>query len=211
VCHFSTSNLEGRLVRQTNPNGTLAIHKCNTLGRLTQLTQFAPDTIPQDLSNNAKLAEFDDEHNVAGQRVSTTETFWFDGDDPDTLPEPHTREIDWTYDAAGRLVDEVFNHYDDPLDQSQHFAYDLAGNRLSRSVDLGSNATLDQLFVDTFDTNDRQTISTETAGGSVKTTTFAYDCTQVVSKTTARSSPAGPMPGTRRGDWRLSASWTGSA
>jgi RHS repeat-associated protein len=177
-------DLDGRLVRQTNPNGTIALHAYDTLGRLTKLTHYAPDTTPQDLSNNAKLVEFDDEHNAAGQRTSTTETFWFDGDDPDTLPEVHTSEIDWTYDAAGRLVDEVFNHYDDALDQSQHFAYDLAGNRLSRSVDLGSNATLDQVFIDTYDANDRQLTSTETAGTSVKTTTFAYDLTQVVSKTT---------------------------
>ncbi len=64
----------------------------------------------------------------------------------------------------------------------QHFAYDLAGNRLRREVDFVSTATLDQLFVDTFDANDRQQTSTETAGTSIKTTTFAYDRTQVVSK-----------------------------
>lgn len=80
-------------------------YEYDTLGRLTKLTHCAPDATPQGLSNNAKLAEFDDTHNTAGQRTSTTETFWFDGDDPDTLPEPHTRHIDSTYDAAGRLVD----------------------------------------------------------------------------------------------------------
>lgn len=176
----ATPDLKGRLVRQTNPNGTLALHAYDRLGRLTKLTHYAPDTTPQDLSNNAKLSEFDDTHNPAGQRTSTTETFWFDGDDPDSLPEAHTSEIGWTYDAAGRLVDEVFNHYDDSLDQSQHFTYDLAGNRLSRAVDLGSNATLDQVFIDTFDANDRQLTSTETAGSSVQTTSFAYDQTQMV-------------------------------
>jgi YD repeat-containing protein len=97
-------DLEGRLLRQTNPNGTIALHAYDTLGRLTKLTHYVPDSSPQDLSNNAKLAEFDDEHNVVGQRTSTTETFWFDGADPDTLPEPHTSEIDWTCDA-GRLGD----------------------------------------------------------------------------------------------------------
>jgi len=48
-------DLAGRLVRQTNPNGTIALHEYDRLGRLTKVTQYAPDATPQDLSNNAKL------------------------------------------------------------------------------------------------------------------------------------------------------------
>jgi RHS repeat-associated protein len=170
-------DLEGRLVRQTNPNGTIALHTYDTLGRLTKLTHYAPDSTPEDLSNNAELAEFDDEHNVAGQRTSTMETFWFDD-------AAHTSEIDWTYDSAGRLVDEVFNHYDDTLDQSQHFAYDLSGNRLSRSLDEGLNNSVDRFFAYEYDANDRLREETESQAGTlVAMTERTYRQTQELLRT----------------------------
>ena len=41
----------------------------------------------------------------------------------------HQNTLTWSYDDLGRLTDEVFDDYDDSLDQTEHFVLDPAGNR----------------------------------------------------------------------------------
>ena len=78
---------------------------------------------------------FDDALRVDGRRTAATETVW--------------------YDDGGLLTDEVFNHYDNLLDQTQYFTYDLTGNRLDRTLDVGNNGTIDEVVAYSFDNNDR--------------------------------------------------------
>jgi YD repeat-containing protein len=176
-------DLVGNLARQTTPDGVIAIYAYDRLDHLTALTQYEPDATPTDLSDNPKLAEFDYTLRPDGARSGATETFWFD--DGHGAPGPHTNHLTWTYDNLGRLTDEVFDHYDDRLDQTQHFTYDLAGNRLLRTVDQGNNATIDQGFTYSYDVNDR--LLTEDADlnndGTVdRTTAYGYTASQQTAK-----------------------------
>jgi hypothetical protein len=65
-----------------------------------------------------------------------------------------TNKINWTYDTAGRLVREVFDHYDDTLDQTQEWEYDLVGNRTLQKLDKGNDG-FDTITSYTYDVNDR--------------------------------------------------------
>ena len=212
-------DLVGNLDRTDLPNGVITDYEYDDLNRLDVMTHYAPDGsveagIPDpDLSNNQPLAEFDYEVRADGTRDSVTETFWFDSD-ADGTPEAHVNQIDWTYDNVGRLIDEVFDHYDDLLDQSQHFTYDLASNRLERTVDEGNNAVIDEIFSSTYDANDRllQEVSHQVVDGSpdpatAQTTTYGYDHTQQTSKevfSSSLQSPASRIPTTCKAAWKRS-------
>src|SRR5262249_24724133 len=141
-----TYDLVGNLARQTTPDGVIAVSSYDTLNHLDQLTQYEPDATPGDLSDNPKLAEFDYTLRADGSRAGATQPFCSD-DGHGTL-DSHINHLTWTYDNRGRLTDEVFDHYDDRLDQTQHFTNDLVGNRLQRTVDEGNNGTVDQVFTD---------------------------------------------------------------
>jgi hypothetical protein len=65
-----------------------------------------------------------------------------------------TSKIDWTYDTAGRLIREIFDHYDDALDQTQEWEYDLVGNRTLQKLDK-DNDGFDTITSYTYDVNDR--------------------------------------------------------
>ncbi len=178
-------DLQGNLARQGNPNGTIAAYSYDDLNRLDVLTHYLPDATPADLSDNDKLAEFDYTVRADGRRTSALETFWFDSDS-NGIAEAHQNNVSWTYDDAGRVTDEVFDHYDDLLDQTQHFTFDLNGNRLARTVDTGNDGTIDQAFAYDYDANDRLLEERLDQGNNStvdQTTTFGYDQTQQTSKT----------------------------
>ncbi|MEX0727342.1 MAG: RHS repeat-associated core domain-containing protein, partial [Planctomycetaceae bacterium] len=177
-------DLQGNLDLQTNPNGVITDYSYDDLNRLTDLVHYLPDETPETLADNDKLAEFEYEVREDGRRTSATETFWFDS-------AAHVNTITWTYDNAGRLIDEVFDHYDDQYDQTQHFTYDLVGNRLMRTVDEGNDSSIDQVFASLYDANDR--LLTEEAdldNDSVvdQTTTYGYTGTQQTQKTVTEGS-----------------------
>ncbi|MDR2754562.1 MAG: hypothetical protein LBC20_02540, partial [Planctomycetaceae bacterium] len=65
-----------------------------------------------------------------------------------------TSRVDWTYDTAGRLIQEVFNHYDGTLAQTQEWEYDLVGNRTLQKLDKGNDG-FDTITSYTYDVNDR--------------------------------------------------------
>src|SRR4029077_20033176 len=101
-----------------------------------------------------KISQFDYTVRADGTVTSATESFWLDSNG-DTIPEPHVSQTNWTYDDLGRLTDEVINHFDNSLDQTEHFVYDLTGNRRSVTVDLGNNSTIDRSTTYQYDANDR--------------------------------------------------------
>jgi RHS repeat-associated protein len=177
-------DLRGNLDHTTLPNGVITDYVFDNLNRLDKMTDFAPDPTPNDLSNNAKLAEYDYTVRADGKRTAATETFWLDSNN-DGTPEPHTDQFTWTYDNAGRLVDEVLNRFDNSLDQTERFVYDLVGNRLSFNTDQGNNGSVDEAISYVVDANDRlktESLDTGNNGSVDQTTTYAYDHTQQASK-----------------------------
>ncbi len=98
--------------------------------------------------------------------------------------------FDWNYDAAGRLIDEVFTDVGNLMagtdDYRATYTHDLTGNRLRKTVDTGNNGSIEESIVYSFDANDRMiTESLDTANnGSVdQTTTYGYTGTQQSAKT----------------------------
>ena len=72
--------------------------------------------------------------------------------------------IGWTYDALGRLVEEAYDSYDNGLDFTASYEYDLVGNRLEKTVDQGSDSTIDETTAYTYDANDRLLTEAEGPG-----------------------------------------------
>ena len=91
----------------------------------------------------------------------------------------------WAYDDAGRLTDEVLDHWDDAFDQTESFTYDLTGNRESLTRDKGNDGTTDEAITYTYDANDRllDEVLDSIVDADDTTTTYAYDQTQQTSKT----------------------------
>ncbi|MDR1962399.1 MAG: hypothetical protein LBQ50_01310, partial [Planctomycetaceae bacterium] len=93
-------------------------------------------------------------------------------------------EIGWTYDTAGRLIQEVFDHYDDTLDQTQEWEYDLVGNRTLQKLDKGNDG-FDTITSYTYDVNDRlleEILDDLTAANKDRLTKYEYDHTQQTGK-----------------------------
>ena len=179
-------DLIGNLDRIDLPNGVITDYVFDSLNRLDKMTDFGPDPSPNDLSNNPKLTEFDYSVRADGKRIAATETFWLDSNG-DTITEPHVNQLSWTYDNAGRMTDEVINHFDNALDQTEHFVYDLVGNRRTLTKDLVNNGTTDEAITYLYDSNDR--LNTESldkdvslANGVDQTTSYGYTRTQQSSK-----------------------------
>jgi RHS repeat-associated protein len=84
------------------------------------------------------------------------------------------------------LIKEVFDHYDDSLDQTLFFEYDRVGNRLQQQVDKGNNGTIDEIFEYSYDVNDRlidELFDGQNDGIFEKQTNYGFDNTQQISKT----------------------------
>src|SRR5207253_10047673 len=82
-------DLMGNLALQRQANGVVVAYTYDSLNRLHTLTQYAPDSTPNDLSDNPKVAEFDYTVRADGQRTYAIETFWFDG-------QAHVNQIHWS-------------------------------------------------------------------------------------------------------------------
>ena len=182
-------DLLGNLDDMTTPDGVITDYVYDFLNRLDQQIAYLPDSTPGDLTDNDKLDEFDYTLRADGKRSQAIETFWFDSNS-DSIAEPHTNQIDWTYDDAGRLIDEVFNHYDDLWDQTEHFTYDLTGNRVEKTLDKGNDSSIDETTTYTFDENDRMLAAdTDTDGDQQadNTTTYGYTGTEQTSEQVTES------------------------
>jgi RHS repeat-associated protein len=171
-------DLLGNLDLQRQANGVVVDYVYDNMNRLDKLTHFAPDGTPNDLSDNAKVAAFDYTVRDDGRRTAATETFWIDG-------QMRTSNLTWSYDGLGRLVQEIIDHYDDALDQTQRYVFDLASNRLEKTTDQGNNGGIDEKATYLYDANDRLRIESldQGANGTVeRTTTYGYSHTQQASK-----------------------------
>jgi RHS repeat-associated protein len=176
-------DLVGNLAWQRQPSGVLAVFTYDELNRLTDRTDYAPGAQPDDvyLETRAKLARYAYTLNDDGTRKDATETTWFD-DNSDSQPEEHTSTTTWTYDDLGRLTDEAIDSYVNDQDQTEHFVYDLAGNRLEQTVHKG---TSDADTTYQYDANDRlrtEQDDTNNDGTVDVTTTYGYTGTEQASK-----------------------------
>jgi hypothetical protein len=149
-------------------------YEYDSLGRLdTQIDRNSADTV---------LASYDYTVRADGKRVGLDESFWFDLDNDNAVDtgEVKSTTYDWDYDAIGRLTDEAITHFDSGISQSEHFEYDLTGNRTS--LQQGADSISYE-----YDANDRMLYEWLDAGdnGSVdQTTAYGYDHTQQTAKTT---------------------------
>jgi hypothetical protein len=133
--------------------------------------------------NGEGVSQFEYTLDAQGRKLRANETFWKNG----TVNQNH---IDWSYDNAGRLIREVFDHYDDNFDQTQEWEYDLVGNRLSQKLDKGNNGIFDAITKYSYDVNDRlidELFDGQYDGIFEKQTVYGYDHTQQTSKTVSEN------------------------
>ncbi|MBA2115003.1 putative Ig domain-containing protein [Bremerella alba] len=169
--------LMGSLERIDYANGMIAYHEYDSLNRLELLTNYGSDATPEDLSDNPVLESFDYHLDVDGTRTGVTETRYDGGS-------PLVTEIDWTYDAADRLIQEEFDSHDDSLDFTATYTFDLVGNRLEKTVDNGSDGSVEHVTTYVVDANDRLLTETlnSTNNAEDRFTEFSYDADQQTGK-----------------------------
>jgi RHS repeat-associated protein len=179
--------LQGSLRRTDLPNGTIEHYVYDPLNRLDLLTHYGPDDTPEDLSDNPLLARFDYGVQADGRRTSLFEEFYQAGSPAPFL----TNQIQWQYDALGRLVVEDFDSSDDSLDYTESFVLDLVGNRLQKTRDLGRDGTLDETTDYAYDANDRLwSEAVDRLHGDAARTEYDWRFTQQTGKTVYRGPEA---------------------
>ena len=173
----------------TVPNSVTTSYLYDSLGRL--------DVMADSDGNGNTLASYDYTVRADGKRTSSIDQIWFDANDDGVqdASEVKTTTTSWTYDDAGRLTDEVLDHWDDAFDQTESFTYDLTGNRTQLERDKGSDGTIDEAITYAYDANDRllDEVLDSIIDTDDTTTTYTYDQTQQTSKTVTRSSDQLPV------------------
>jgi RHS repeat-associated protein len=160
----------GNLDRVDMPNAVTSDYLYDNLNRLDLLQHFK-DVGTQDKvyqTGDIRLAEFDYFVRADGKRTKVIEK--------DDLN--RTTTIDWMYDALGRLKQEKFDSYDNTLDFTADYRFDLASNRAAKDIDKSSNGTLDEAFSYLYDANDRLTREQKNIQGTPTgdiTTFYEYD------------------------------------
>lgn len=195
-------DLAGNIRQLVSSSGALSEHTYDSANRLVATTHYAAPAPSNASSSRQPLAQFEYQLRPDGKRTATRETFWFDTDqDPQTPLEPQVNEWSWEFDAAGRLTDEMVNHFDDRLDRSDHYDFDLVGNRGQKTTDWWSPDSVDEIFQYAYDANDRLLEESWTPQAndaqpnfiSVPTTTgYAYHVTQLTGKQVRASGTTAP-------------------
>lgn len=163
----------------TSANAKLTTtYEYDSMNRLTRLTNFADANNNGVMDDGEGVSQFDYTLNSLGNKTHATETFWFDNNE-DGVKDTNVNSIDWTYDAQNRLIQEVFDHYDDDFDQTLDWTYDNVGNRMSQNLDKGNDGIFDEITSYAYDVIDR--LLSEITGG--KSTVYGYDHTQQTAKT----------------------------
>jgi len=167
-------DLIGNLDKIIQANGIISDYDYDQLNRLKELTHYAPDDTPEDLSDNEILQRYTYDYYQDGNK--SRETF--------TDKDGATHTWNWVYDQLGRLIREVHDNADGNLDYTTDYIYDLVGNRLATQTDKGNDGTVDEEIRSVFDQNDRLKSETEIAGGvQSKRTDYVYNKTEQIAKT----------------------------
>jgi len=179
-------DLVGTLSRTTTDTGQVLLvtqYQYDNMNRLIKLTNFRDDNANSVMDSGEGISQFNYLLDAQGRKIQANEKFWIDS-------QVKQNKIDWTYDGAGRLVREKFDHFDDAFDQALEFAYDLVGNRLSQKVDKGNDGIIDQVFAYHYDANDRlleEFFDGQNDGTFEKITNYGYDHTQQTSKSVSEN------------------------
>jgi RHS repeat-associated protein len=171
----------GNLIKTTTNKVSerlVTTYKYDIMNRLIKLTNFVDANQNGILdSGDDRNSQFDYDLDDLGRKEKATEVFGNDNS--------QTNVIDWTYDNAGRLIRESFNHYDDVLDQAQEWEYDLVGNRTKQKLDIGIDDIWEAFTTYDYDVNDRlinEIVDDLTIANKDKITMYGYDNTQQTSK-----------------------------
>jgi RHS repeat-associated protein len=179
-------NLAKETTTEIKNNETLtlvAVYQYDVMNRLKKLTNFkdANENGVLDAGDD-RISQFDYDLDDLGRKEKAIEAF---GND-----DTQTNIINWTYDNAGRLIRETFNHYDDSLDQAQEWEYDSVGNRTSQKTDKGLNGIWEAFATYEYDVNDRlinEIVDDLTDANKDKVTQYGYDHTQQTSKSVSEN------------------------
>lgn len=181
--------LLGSLRRTDLPKGTIEKYVYDQLNRLDLLTVYGWDETPEDLTDNPVIARFDYTVQADGRRTALVEQFYEDGQSTPFV----TNQINWQYDALGRLIEEDFDSSDASLDYTESFLFDLASNRKEKTRDLGRNQTIDETTTYEYDANDRlwsEAVDRLVGDGSLTEYDWLY--TQQIDKTVYTGATASP-------------------
>jgi RHS repeat-associated protein len=144
-------DLIGRLSQISYANGVVGVYAYDMLDRLDTLTQYLPDSTPATLADNVIAAKYDYAVGADGTRTGLSEMILRD------TGGYAVSNYSWTYDNLNRLMSEVISSTETGVSHTEHYAYDLAGNRIYKGQTpwastggFGSNATQY-----TYDANDR--------------------------------------------------------
>jgi RHS repeat-associated protein len=162
-------DLLGNLIRTDLPNGAIDVNSFNNINQLTKLIEYGPDSTPNDLSNNPKIAEFDYTLRADGTDRVLAETFW-------TTAGTLTNTFTWSYDSLNRLISENLTSSDTTRNYTAAYTYDLVGNR----VQFQETGAVTETVTSSYDANDRLKQELSTLG---TTTIYTYSHTQQASQT----------------------------
>jgi RHS repeat-associated protein len=159
-----------RTITKTSAMTLITTYEYDNMNRLIKETNFVDKNNNKKFDDGEGISQFNYELDKQGRKISAIEKFWQDINNDEIIDELFN-DIRWQYDDAGRLIKEVFDHYDDTFDQTSEWIYDLVGNRLKQTIN-GNETIYD------YDSNDR--LLTEISG--LKKTVYGYDHTQQTSK-----------------------------
>jgi RHS repeat-associated protein len=161
-----------RTITKTSATTLITTYEYDNMNRLIKETNFVDKNDNQKFDDGEGISQFAYTLDKQGKKINAIEKFWKDINNDSAIDELFN-DIHWTYDDAGRLIKEVFDHYDDNFDQTSDWIYDLVGNRLKQTIN-GKDTTYN------YDSNDR--LLQETSGEKI--TVYGYDHTQQTSKVT---------------------------
>ena len=170
-------DLLGNLDEIHFPNGVIADYVYDELNRLDFLRHYRDENGDgqYDAAVDAVLAEFDYTVRADGKRTAVTEKD----------AQGRLTQIQWFYDELGRLTRERYDSYDDTLDFTAEYLFDLVSNRLEKTVDKGNDGTIDEKVTYAYDQNDRlltEELDSDNDGTVDQTTTYTWNRTQLAAK-----------------------------
>ena len=178
----------GNLAKAVTDTGTgklTTTYEYDIMNRLTRLTNISDANNNGVMDTGEGISQFDYTLNSLGNKTHATETFWFDNNE-DGVKDANVNSVDWTYDSQNRLIQEVFDHYNDEFDQTLDWTYDDVGNRLSQTKDKGNDSVIDEVTSCLYDANDRlidELFDGQNDGSFEKISHYGYDKTQQTAKT----------------------------
>lgn len=193
----------GRIVMLELPNGIIEKTEYNSMDAVSSISHWIGDSTNLDTSDNVLLDRFTYQYRIDGKRTGATETFTFDDDsNPATARISKTNRFNWSYDNAGRLIEESIDHADRTADRVDRFTWDLVGNKVQSKTDFTDPSLIDFAITHLYDSADHLLSETRDDGlnGSIdQRISYSWNASQQASKSTTDAR------GTQRQDFQFDA------